>query len=83
MKHQIRITALIAGISLAGLGVTACGDTRWCEEDQTDIKVADSYCENGTPGYEWEPDSDDHKHKPTKPTSKKPNTKTTPPKKTR
>ncbi|NKY32463.1 hypothetical protein HGA13_05150 [Nocardia speluncae] len=49
-------TAVIA--LAAGLGSAACSSDRWCEFDATDTKVADSYCEKGTPGYEWEPDSD-------------------------
>ncbi|NDU74284.1 hypothetical protein GWI34_16815 [Actinomadura sp. DSM 109109] len=59
-----------AAVALAGLvaafGLTACGQDRWCEHDATDKKVSDSYCKSGTPGYEWEPDGDGHKKKPSK-----------------
>lgn len=52
--------------------LTACGGDRWCEEDATDRKVSDRYCENNTPGYEWEPDSDGKKHKKPKKTKRPP-----------
>ena len=45
-------------VAVAGLGVTGCSIERWCEEDATDRPVADTYCEAGIPGYEWEPDVD-------------------------
>ncbi|MFI1460112.1 hypothetical protein [Nocardia carnea] len=54
--RTVTCTAIIA--LAAGLGSAACSSDRWCEFDATDTKVADSYCEKGTPGYEWEPDSD-------------------------
>ncbi|MEW2359164.1 hypothetical protein [Spirillospora sp. NPDC029432] len=46
-----------ATVLVAGLGMTACGESRHCEHDATDRVVADSYCEKNTPGYEWESDS--------------------------
>lgn len=56
---RLRTLTCTAVIALAaGLGTAACSSDRWCEFDATDTKVADSYCEKGTPGYEWEPDSD-------------------------
>ncbi|SEG82446.1 hypothetical protein SAMN04489712_11527 [Thermomonospora echinospora] len=55
---KVRLAALTAMLVLAGTGLTACSSDRWCEYDATDTKVADRYCEQGTPGYEWEPDSD-------------------------
>ncbi|NUS91251.1 MAG: hypothetical protein HOQ36_02385 [Nocardia sp.] len=64
------VTGTVAIALAAGLGSVACSSNRWCEFDATDTKVADSYCENGTPGYEWEPDSDGKK-KPSKPTTSK------------
>lgn len=54
--RTVTCTAII--VLAAGLGSAACSSDRWCEFDATDTKVADSYCEKGTPGYEWEPDSD-------------------------
>lgn len=75
MKRGTRLRAVTATtviVLAAGLGMAACGKNRWCEFDATDTKVADSYCENGTPGYEWEPDSDGKKpKKPSKPTTSK------------
>lgn len=54
--RTVTCTAIIA--LAAGLGSAACSSDRWCEFDATDTKVADSYCEKGTTGYEREPDSD-------------------------
>ncbi|MEU4838906.1 hypothetical protein [Nocardia testacea] len=68
------VTGTVVIALAAGLGSVACSSDRWCEFDATDTKVADSYCENGTPGYEWEPDSDgknNSKKKPSKPTTSK------------
>lgn len=73
MKRGTRlrtITAMIVIVLAAGLGTVACGKSRWCEFDATDTKVADSYCEKGIPGYEWEPDSDGKKPKKPKKSSK-------------
>ncbi|MBF6540734.1 hypothetical protein IU418_26360 [Nocardia farcinica] len=67
---SIKALAVAAAVTLAALGLTACGDDRWCEHDDTDTRVADSYCAADTPGYEWEPDFDDHHQK--KPATKKP-----------
>lgn len=68
LRAAVGVTVIALG---AGLASTACGQTRWCEHDDTDTKVANSFCETETPGYEWEPDGDDHKKKPKKTTSKK------------
>lgn len=69
---RVRTVACTAIVVLAaGLGSAACGDSRWCEFDATDTKVADSYCEKGTPGYEWESDSDGHGKPKRKPTTAK------------
>ncbi|MGW5386449.1 hypothetical protein [Nocardia sp. NPDC003963] len=67
------VTGIVVITLAAGLGSAACGSKRWCEFDATDTEVADSYCEKGTPGYEWEPDSDgkNSKKKPSKPTTSK------------
>ncbi|MFI5717256.1 hypothetical protein [Nocardia sp. NPDC051750] len=72
-RSRLRTLTCTAVIALtAGLGSAACGSDRWCEFDATDTKVADSYCANGTPGYEWEPDSDSNsKKKPSKSTTKR------------
>lgn len=55
-KARAAAATLVLAVTAAGL--TACGGDRWCEFDATDTKVADSFCEKNTPGYEWEPDSD-------------------------
>jgi hypothetical protein len=55
---MVKVVATAAIVMMVGGGITACGGDRWCEQDATDTKVADRYCEAGTPGYEWEPDSD-------------------------
>ncbi|MFG1998346.1 hypothetical protein ACGFNU_04275 [Spirillospora sp. NPDC048911] len=63
-------SAILAGtVLVAGLGLGACSEKRWCEQDATDTKVANKYCEDGTPGYEWEPDSDKKKKKKKKKSS--------------
>ncbi|TDC49957.1 hypothetical protein E1281_22680 [Actinomadura sp. KC345] len=50
-----RPVALTLTVLVAAFGLTACGGgNRWCEHDATDRKVSDRYCENDTPGYEWE-----------------------------
>lgn len=67
---KVRVAATAALVVLAGAGLVACGGDRWCELDATDQKVADSFCEAGTPGYEWEPDSD-KKSKKKKPKKKR------------
>ncbi|NDU76195.1 hypothetical protein GWI34_26725 [Actinomadura sp. DSM 109109] len=53
--------ALISAMLVMGLTACGGGDDRWCEWDATDTRVANSYCEDGVPGYEWEPDADGHK----------------------
>lgn len=68
------------GAGLVALALTACNRTGpaqpsyWCEHDDSDVRVANSYCESGNPEYEWEPDGDDwvEHHRPHKTTSKKP-----------
>lgn len=56
--------AIIALTVIAGAGSTACNRTqRWCELDQGDVVVDNSYCEQNVAGYEWEPDHDKPKHK--------------------
>jgi hypothetical protein len=62
--RRLSVTAAIAVI--VGAGLTACSGDRWCEHDATDTRVADSYCERNTPGYEWESDSKHKKSKKTK-----------------
>jgi hypothetical protein len=63
---KVRSTVLAAAVLVSALGLSACShQKRWCEFDATDTKVSNKFCENGTPGYEWEPDSD-HKKKKTK-----------------
>jgi len=46
---------MAAVLALTGT-VTACSSSggRWCEHDATDTRVADRYCEQNVPGYEWE-----------------------------
>lgn len=63
---KARLAALTVTLAIAATGLTACSQDRWCEHDATDQKVADSYCEKGIPGYEWEPDSDGSKSKKSK-----------------
>lgn len=60
MRNIRRLTAITTLLAVTGTGLAGCS-SRWCEEDATDRRVADSYCEKGTAGYEWEPDGDDHK----------------------
>jgi uncharacterized membrane protein YgcG len=60
--RRTRRLALAAGIAvIAGASLTGCSDDRWCEHDMTDVRVADRYCEQNTPGYEWESGSSHHK----------------------
>ncbi|MBC6456403.1 hypothetical protein [Actinomadura sp. HBU206391] len=66
--RRLSATAVIAVI--VGAGLTACGGDRWCEHDATDTRVADSFCERNTPGYEWESGSDHKKSKKKKSTKK-------------
>ncbi|MFI0354344.1 hypothetical protein [Actinomadura sp. 9N407] len=54
---------LTTTLLVAGLAVSACGESRHCEHDATDRTVADSFCEKNTPGYEWESGSDSKKKK--------------------
>lgn len=55
---KLRVALLTAVVAVAGTGLAGCSSDRWCEIDATDTKVADRFCEQGLPGYEWEPDSD-------------------------
>lgn len=57
--------ALIAAAAAAVVvaGASSCSNTKWCELDDGDVLVANSYCEAGVPGYEWEPDHDHPKSK--------------------
>ncbi|MQY05414.1 hypothetical protein [Actinomadura macrotermitis] len=55
------LTLLASIVLVGGLGLTGCGEKRWCEHDATDTKVSDRYCKNKVPGYEWE--HGDHKKK--------------------
>jgi hypothetical protein len=58
---KVRRLSIAATIAIVvGAGLTACSDSRWCEHDATNTRVADRYCEQNTPGYEWESGS---KHK--------------------
>jgi hypothetical protein len=66
-----RLTATTTLLAVTATVLTGCSSDRWCEEDATDRRVADSYCEQGTAGYEWEPDGDDTKVKIRKPAKKK------------
>lgn len=59
---KVRVAGVAMLVAVAGTGLIGCGQDRWCELDATDQKVSDSFCKAGTPGYEWEPDSDT-KHK--------------------
>jgi hypothetical protein len=64
-----RLFAALAIIAMAASLTAACGrsssvSTRWCEFDATDTVVDNSFCQNNTPGYEWEPDSDKPAKKP-------------------
>ncbi|WP_280426793.1 hypothetical protein [Nocardia carnea] len=52
------LTGIAALLLTTALISTGCGKDRWCELDATDTRVDNAFCENGTPGYEWEPDSD-------------------------
>ncbi|MBA9001950.1 MULTISPECIES: hypothetical protein [Thermomonospora] len=50
-----RLAAMAVTLAVAGGMLTACSsEDRWCEHDATDTRVADRYCEQNTPGYEWE-----------------------------
>ena len=62
----MRVTATIVALAVSASALTACGgggNARWCEFDSTDEVVADSFCQAGTPGYEWEHGSDSTRHK--------------------
>ncbi|MFD3594378.1 hypothetical protein ACFWU5_16765 [Nocardia sp. NPDC058640] len=76
MNTRTRTAATVLALSLfAGVGGTACSKPqRWCELDQGDVLVSDSYCEQQVAGYEWEPDHDKPKHKK-KPVKAKPKAK--------
>lgn len=79
MRRRLTAAAAITALTLAGL--TGCGGSdRWCEHDATDTRVTASYCEENTPGYEWESSSSGHSHrrKTTKSTTTKSRTGTPP-----
>lgn len=59
---KTRPALLAMAVLVAGLGLSACSEKRWCEHDATDTKVSDRYCKNHVPGYEWESGSG-HKKK--------------------
>lgn len=64
MKIRTKAGAVVLALTVvAGLGATSCSKARWCERDRGDVHVADSYCERGIAGYEWEPDNDKPKYK--------------------
>ena len=65
MARIRRLSVIAVTAVVVGAGLTACSNDRWCEHDATDTRVADSYCERNTPGYEWESGSG-HKKKKTK-----------------
>jgi hypothetical protein len=71
MRKMRRLPAAAVIAVLVGAGLTACSGDRWCEHDATDTRVADSYCERNTPGYEWESGSDKKKSKKKTKSSKK------------
>jgi hypothetical protein len=75
--HKVRRLSVTAAIAvIVGAGLTACSSDRWCEHDDTDTRVADSYCDRNTPGYEWETDSKHKKSKKTKTSTKVKSSKT-------
>lgn len=62
--NSSRAAVVAAAVAISALGLTGCGKTeRWCELDQGDVLVDNSYCEQGVVGYEWEPDHDKPKVK--------------------
>lgn len=66
---KARSALLAVTVLVAGFGLAACSEKRWCEHDATDTRVSDGYCKNNVPGYEWE--TDGHKKKTKKTKSKK------------
>ena len=59
-----KISLTLASLPLLAAGLTGCSsDTKWCEFDATDEVVSDSFCQNKTPGYEWEHGSKSTKKK--------------------
>ncbi|HLV73148.1 hypothetical protein FHX41_5982 [Actinomadura hallensis] len=66
MRKTRPVAVALAALVLVS-GLSACGGkNRWCEHDATDRRVADSYCERGVAGYEWETGSDKKKNKKVK-----------------
>ncbi len=60
----MRVKSTIIALAVSASALTACGgSSKWCEFDSTDQVVADSFCQAGTPGYEWEHGSDSTKKK--------------------
>lgn len=66
------VIAVFAAVVLCACNRAPATPTYWCEHDDSDVVVANSFCEQNLPGYEWEPDDDDYAH----PTVKKTTTKT-------
>jgi hypothetical protein len=64
----VKIKSTIFAIAVSANVLTACGggNSQWCEFDSTDQVVDDSFCQAGTPGYEWEHGSDSTKRKKVK-----------------
>ncbi|HEY8482779.1 MAG TPA: hypothetical protein VIL71_23430 [Spirillospora sp.] len=53
MRKLARVVLVVPLVLL--LTAAGCNDNvRWCEYDPTDEQVADYFCEQGIPGYEWE-----------------------------
>jgi hypothetical protein len=68
----MKIKSMIVALAVSASALTACGgSSKWCEFDSTDQVVADSFCQAGTPGYEWETGSDSTKKKHQRKTSYK------------
>lgn len=65
MAFNWKITAVsvLAASAVVLSGASCSKNERWCELDDGDVLVANSYCEANTPGYEWEPDHDKPKKK--------------------
>lgn len=51
-----RLAILAAALLLTGCSETDRSPHSWCEEDEHDEIVSDSYCMEGIEGYEWEYD---------------------------
>lgn len=53
---QIRLLSIMFFVGMVLILMAACahGRDRRCEHDSSDTPVSASWCEEGTPGYEWE-----------------------------